>query len=379
MSAKNQVDFIVRRVLLFSKLFTDSWGKPRTLELLKQSIDNYIGKGKASYFFESRPPPLIITKEWQTDQVECLDGHFLSPLAQYYPEMYPTENVKTCHWRGHFVKKWKDRKGLVIILAPTGDHTFTLRERSFVSNLLKEGISSILVENPFYGRRKPPEQFRSALRNVTDLFVMGASLIVECNYLLKWAISQGHGPLGLAGVSLGGYMAGLAATNSEIPVAVVPCLSSTSAAPVYTRGALAEAINWEGLAKELQNPTFIDAIGKIQGQDWLYKLEHPSISYPEFDRSKIFMWILMEQFTNLNQYPVPPRGDLATFVIAEDDAYIEQEGAPDIRDIWPQSKVVSLPHVGHVLGFLRNQSVFRQTLIQMLHKAGQAQPQVMSN
>ncbi|CAD5207111.1 unnamed protein product [Bursaphelenchus okinawaensis] len=346
---------------------------------LKHGIDNYIGKGKSSFFYSERAPPLVITKEWQNNNVECLDAHFQSPLGFYYPELYPTENVMTCHWRGHFIKDVKRRKGLVIILAPTGDHTFTLRERSFTSNLLNEGISSILVENPFYGRRKPPEQFRSSLRNVSDLFVMGASLIVECNYLLRWAIEQGHGPLGLAGVSLGGYMAGLAATNSPVPVAVVPCLSWTSAAPVYTRGALADAINWESLANELQDPKFIDAMAQIKGQDWLHRLDHnPPVKYDDFDRAKTFMWILMEQFTCLSNYPVPLRPDLATFVVAENDAYIEQEGAPHIHQLWPDSAVTSLPNVGHVLGFIQKQSVFRETLIRMLDKAGQAQKQVIS-
>lgn len=87
---------------------------------------------------------------------ECLDGQFLSPMAEPFPELFPSPETRTCYFRAHLLKREQDRRGLVIILAPTGDHTFTLRERSFVLNLLERGVSSILVENPFYGRRKPP-------------------------------------------------------------------------------------------------------------------------------------------------------------------------------------------------------------------------------
>ena len=46
--------------------------------------------------------------------------------------------------------------------------------------LLRErGVASLLLENPFYGLRKPKAQLRSSLRNVSDLFVMGASLMLE--------------------------------------------------------------------------------------------------------------------------------------------------------------------------------------------------------
>jgi hypothetical protein len=35
---------------------------------------------------------------------------------------------------------------------------------------------------------------------------MGGSLICECCFLLRWAKEQGHSPLGLSGISMGGYM-----------------------------------------------------------------------------------------------------------------------------------------------------------------------------
>lgn len=64
---------------------------------------------------------------------------------------------------------------------------------------------------------------------------MGGALIAECNFLLNWAKESGYSPLGLSGVSMGGYMASLAYTNSSGPVSLVPCLSSSTAAPVFVK------------------------------------------------------------------------------------------------------------------------------------------------
>lgn len=90
--------------------------------------------------------------------------------------------------------------------------------------LLKEtGIGSIILENPFCefhtvvtndyycywiadGYRKPADQTRSALRNVSDIFVMGGCLILECITLFNWCKRNGFGPLGVTGISMGGHV-----------------------------------------------------------------------------------------------------------------------------------------------------------------------------
>lgn len=77
--------------------------------------------------------------------------------------------------------------------------------------------------------------FRSSLLNVSDLFVMGGALMAECNYMLDWARRLEYWPVGLSGVSMGGHMVSLACTNSPWPVSVVPCLSWTTAAPVFVQ------------------------------------------------------------------------------------------------------------------------------------------------
>lgn len=51
------------------------------------------------------------------------------------------------------------------------------------------------------------------------------------------------------------------------------------------------------------------------------------------------MYILMEEFTNLGNYPKPADPTLVKNVIAENDAYIVRNGAPSMQELWPGSTV----------------------------------------
>ena len=90
--------------------------------------------------------------------------------------------------------------------------------------LLDYGITSIIVENPFYGSRKPADQSGSCLLNVQDLFIMGGSLVLECLVLFNYLERCNYGPLGVTGVSLGGHMCSLAGCSWPKPISIVPCL-----------------------------------------------------------------------------------------------------------------------------------------------------------
>lgn len=109
------------------------------------------------------------------------------------------------------------------------------------------GLGAIILENPFYGSRKPADQRASSLHNVSDIFVMGGCLILESLVLFNWCESMGLGPLGITGLSMGGHMASLAATNYPKPLVLVPCLSWSTASSVFTEGVMSHSINWDVL------------------------------------------------------------------------------------------------------------------------------------
>uniref|UniRef100_A0AC35FNZ6 Abhydrolase domain-containing 18 n=1 Tax=Panagrolaimus sp. PS1159 TaxID=55785 RepID=A0AC35FNZ6_9BILA len=371
--SKNYVDHIFRRSLLLSKLFTKSWGSPQTLEKLLYFRQNFIGQGKINELIEKKKPTMVITKEWSRKGITYMEGNFISPLYEWCPELF-VPGVEICTWRGLFPEKSDKRNGLVIHLAGTGDHTFFRREYGFANDLLKEGYSAILIENPYYGTRKPKQQFSSSLLNVSDLFVMGAAIIGECNFILRWAKETGHWPLGISGVSMGGYMACLAASNVHDPIAVVPCLSWTTAAPVYTEGALSDAIQWKNLGKELSSKHFRDSILQIKDCDWLDQLDDRESFGRQTEDSKRFMWILMEEFTNLSKYPVPYEPSLVKAVIAEEDAYIIRNDVPDLSDLWPGSHIKIIPGVGHVQAYIQMHDVFREVITETMEAARKYSP-----
>ncbi len=140
------------------------------------------------------------------------------------------------------------RRPVCIQFAGTGDHFFYRRRHLMALPMVRErGIASVILENPFYGPRKPKDQLRSSLRNVTDIFVMGACLMLESIVLSALCEREGLGPVVMHGISMGGHMASLAATVAPRPVCCVPCLIWTSASLTFTEGVIAEAIPWEVL------------------------------------------------------------------------------------------------------------------------------------
>ena len=85
---------------------------------------------------------------------------------------------------------------------------------------------SIIINSSPDGSRKPKKQqynnhnspfylmlikitlfsSRSYLHHVSDIFVMGAALIVESALLLDWCLKEGFQALGITGISMGGHV-----------------------------------------------------------------------------------------------------------------------------------------------------------------------------
>lgn len=236
---------------------------------IKKFRDSVMSKGLCTELVNQVIPQMVITKAEKRKNILEIDGEFKSPLAKYMPNILPQES-HTCYWKGFFPN---NSRKVVIHLASTGDHSYFRRKLGFVNNLLEKNIASILIENPFYGRRKPKNQFRSSLLNVSDLFILGAALMTECNYLLMYAKTEhGFDIQGISGVSMGGFTASLSASNIKYPISLVPCLSWTCASKSYTKGVISEAINWDVLRKELETEKFRKSIDLIPNQNWFGEL-----------------------------------------------------------------------------------------------------------
>ncbi|XP_053680082.1 protein ABHD18 [Anopheles nili] len=236
------------RSLLLTKFFCKGWGKPENLERLF-AFRKIISNRAACSQLVPRDYPVEITKEELHSDCKILEGKFISPLEIYMPGLVP-DVAQHAHFQILLPLKWNDErfKPICIHLAGTGDHYFWKRRNLIAKPLLKEAnLGAIILENPFYGLRKPKEQRASSLQNVSDIFVMGGCLVLESLVLLNWCERNGYGPLGITGLSMGGHMASLAATNWPKPLVLVPCLSWSTASSVFTEGVMSNSINWDVL------------------------------------------------------------------------------------------------------------------------------------
>ncbi|XP_046833640.1 protein ABHD18 isoform X1 [Vespa crabro] len=246
----SRLDAVYRSILL-TKFFTKGWGNPQNLKRIFE-FRKVIANRETCYNLIPRNYPINITKDEQWSDCHIIEGSFTSPFDLYLSGMMP-EKTKTAYFQVILPRGWDSYKvkPICLHLAGTGDHFFWRRRNLIAKPLLKEsGIASILLENPFYGLRKPKNQIRSSLHNVSDIFIMGGCLIMESIVLLNWCEQQGFGPLGLTGLSMGGHMASLAATNWPKPIALVPCLSWSTASPVFTEGVMSASINWNLLESQ---------------------------------------------------------------------------------------------------------------------------------
>ncbi|XP_014253602.1 protein ABHD18 [Cimex lectularius] len=425
----SSLDKIYRSILL-SKYFIKGWGSPTDLKRLLK-FRRIVSRREECFKLVPPDYPLKITKDTYSNGERIIEGSFRSPLELYLPGLLPEES-KLAYFQFILPKTWKSEyyKPVCIHMAGTGDHYFWRRRHIMAKPLLKEGgIASILLENPFYGMRKPKYQIRSVLHNVSDIFVMGGCLILEALVLLHWCRRKGYGPLGVTGMSMGGHMASLAATNWPYPLVLVPCLSWSTASGVFTEGVISKAINWslletqytenEVLRSDIASmvdymehdafvagrqfakafPTSITNIMNKRHQDSndskianvqtvnrknliqsfssRISSSKQDVPVPNQQLEVIhFMKGIMDECTHIANFSKPVDTSLIIIVCARDDGYVPREGVTNITDIWPGAEVRYL-EAGHVSAFILHQKVFREAIIDAFERCRTKYPSYM--
>nr|CAD7588782.1 unnamed protein product [Timema genevievae] len=275
----------VYRSILQTKFFNKGWGKPDNLKRLFE-FRKVMANRESCYQLVHKDYPVTITKENLGSDYNMLEGHLLSPFVTHLPGILPKE-AEVAHFQVILPKKWNSDhyKPICLHLAGTGDHGFWRRRQLMAKPLIKEaGIAAIILENPFYGLRKPKDQVRSNLHNVSDIFVMGGCLMLESLVLFHWCERNGYGPLGITGMSMGGHMASLAATNWPKPLVLVPCLSWSTASPVFTQGVMSSSIDWQLLQSQyFADEVFKEEINKMVGSgEYAFRAgQHFAKHYPQ--------------------------------------------------------------------------------------------------
>ncbi|XP_073896532.1 protein ABHD18 isoform X4 [Macaca fascicularis] len=394
----SKLDILYRRLLL-TKLFIRGWGRPEDLKRLFE-FRKMIGNRERCQNLVSSDYPVHIDKIEEQSDCKILDGHFVSPMAHYVPDIMP--------------------------------------------------IESVIAR-------------RSSLKNVSDLFVMGGALVLESAALLHWLEREGYGPLGMTGISMGGHMASLAVSNWPKPMPLIPCLSWSTASGVFTTGVLSKSINWRELEKQYYTQTvyeeeiihmleycgtdsfkmgqefvkcFTSSADKLTNLNLVSRTLNLDItnqvvsqkpadchnssktsvsatseglllqdtskmkcfnqtlstnksSYTSCNpqsyhllskeqrrnnlrkESLIFMKGVMDECTHVANFSVPVDPSLIIVVQAKEDAYIPRTGVRSLQEIWPGCEIRYLEG-GHISAYLFKQGLFRQAIYdafeRFLHK-----------
>ena len=139
-------------------------------------------------------------------------------------------------------------RAVAVHLAASGDQGFGVRLR-FAAPLLGRGIGALVLENAYYGARRPANQPRHAFRSISDLHLMGAATFQEGRALLRWLQERLHVPLvGVTGYSMGGQLSAMIGASMPFPVAIVPVAAPCSPDSVLRHGVLHHVAEWSALA-----------------------------------------------------------------------------------------------------------------------------------
>jgi hypothetical protein len=160
-------------------------------------------------------------------------------------------------------------------------------------------------------------------------------------------------------------MASLAFTTWPGPLSLLSCASWSTSSTAFCDGVLARSIPWPLLKKQFYEnkayQTFYEYLreGKKSKNSNLANL----------DPVKDMMRLLMDEFTCLDNYSRPVESNIpnAMFIVCTNDGYILRDGIPDMNDLWPGCLIRYIPY-GHISAFIFNQSVFHNTIAEMLQR-----------
>lgn len=326
-------DDAIAQALRAGVLYRKGFGDRSELERIVGSVDSYV-----------RERPLgDVQVTWRgparrNGTREVRRGTFVSPAPTPLPPESRTANFEL----------WMPSRGfrgeMCVVLAATAEEGF-IRRRLFARRLLDDGIGALILENPFYGSRRPSGQRGAALRTVADQFAMNTATVDEARALLGWIRDEGYFP-GVTGYSQGGFMAAFAAVLVDFPVVAVPRGVGTSAVPVFTKSALSHGIKWRTLAAE-------------SGSE-------------EQARTEMALYLAV---VDLTRHPAPVAPDLATVLVARHDGFVLPEDGEALHRHWAGSHL-AWSEAGHVTSIFLDGKEHARVVVDAFRRARKRRPSI---
>ncbi|WP_394825404.1 alpha/beta hydrolase family protein [Pendulispora albinea] len=297
-----------------SRLFVNGWGDERVLASVLDTEP-----------FQSSPAAVAIA--WDRPHVargvERTAGRFVSPNTAL-PEPVRAGHVQR-------LRSARPRGGprtACVVLAGSREEGFALRQGIF-GPLAREGIDLYLLENPYYGLRRPPGQRGASLGTVAEHVLMNLAIVDEARSLLATLREGGYEQIGVTGYSMGGFMAGLAASLTREPLAVAALAAGASPAPVFTRGLLAHSIDFTDLGGS--------AAGAEAARRRLASL---------FDRAR------------LTHFPAPLHARSAILLACRRDGYVPRTETLALHAHWASSELRWV-NAGHISALFTERHALR--------------------
>lgn len=296
--------------------FTDGWGPDEVLNSLSQP-------GRLAR------PATPIDATW-TERSTKLAGRsfdisFPSPMHDWLPD-----ESKIAHARAYFPRESSELTPVCVIFAMTGDEGYRERIHTFSAPLLKNGIATILLENPFYGGRKPKHQKNCFLSRVSDMLTMSVASVEEGKSILFELRRRNTRYMAVAGVSQGGMIAAVVGAVTPHPLAIAANLAAHSPEVIFTEGLLRAFVDWDAL-----------------------EVTSPGEAAP---RMKVLF-----QGGDLMHLPKPVQIEAAVIQGAVRDLVVPRSSIENHIQAWAGAKVLWLPGT-HVTSLKLHGRDFRQTI-----------------
>ncbi len=197
---------------------------------------------RPSSFFAPPEPPLDISiskRRWLRSG-RRLDISFPSAYRTFDPSYQATYDIfkenRTCHAR--FLTRGRPGAPVAVCIHYWFGGYFDLDEQVLAARtLFRRGLDVLLFTLPFHGRRTPRQATLSGqlfpsrdLQRTNEAF---GQAVADLGALLHWLrVDRSAGPVGLVGMSLGGYTAALMAGLDPNLAFVIPVMAPSSFADV---------------------------------------------------------------------------------------------------------------------------------------------------
>ncbi|ETE69091.1 putative protein C4orf29 [Ophiophagus hannah] len=365
----SKLDVLYRRLLL-TKLFIQGWGRPEDLKRLFE-FRKIIGNREKCQNLVPRDYPVHINKVEEQSDCKILDGHFISPLAHYVPDIMPSESI-TARFQFIVPKRWNSKyKPVCIHLAGTGDHMASLAVSNwpkplplvpclswstasgvFTTGVLSKAVNWRELEKQYYTQSVYEEEIIQMLEYCgTDSFKMGQDFVK-------------HSPSSVDSLSCLDLNSGILHLDigNKVPSSEVGhCLSR----------------NRNNLSSSTEELLVQDA-PKMQCVNQIFSTSTSNANFSNEQNHRIsrkndslqreslrFMKGVMDECTHVANFSVPVDPTLIIVIQAKEDAYIPRTGVRSLQEIWPGCEIRYL-NGGHVSAYLFKQGLFR-LVIQSKH------------